>query len=49
MRQVIEQKKVLLVNLPKGLIGAETAQLLGCLVLTAVWQAMAERAALPPE
>lgn len=48
MRQVIEQKKVLLVNLPKGLIGAETSQLLGCLVLTAAWQAMAERAALSP-
>jgi Type IV secretion-system coupling protein DNA-binding domain len=48
MRQIIEQKKVLLVRLPKGLIGAETAQLLGCLVLTAAWQAAAERAALPP-
>jgi hypothetical protein len=48
MRQVIEQKKVLLVNLPKGLIGAETSRLLGCLVLTAAWQAMAERAALSP-
>ncbi|HEX7245077.1 MAG TPA: type IV secretion system DNA-binding domain-containing protein [Solirubrobacterales bacterium] len=48
MRQIIEEKKVLLVNLPKGLIGAETAQLLGCLILTAAWQAMAERAALAP-
>jgi hypothetical protein len=48
MRQIIEQKKVLLVHLPKGLIGSETAQLLGCLVLTAVWQAAAERAALTP-
>lgn len=48
MRQIIEQRKVLLVHLPKGLIGSETAQLLGCLVLTTAWQAMAERAALPP-
>ena len=48
MRQIIDQRKVLLVNLPKGLIGAETAQLLGCLVLTAAWQAATERAALPP-
>jgi hypothetical protein len=47
MRRIIEGRKVLLVNLPKGLIGAETAQLLGCLVLTSVWQAAAERAALP--
>lgn len=48
MRRIIEGKKVLLVNLPKGLIGAETAQLLGSLVLTSLWQAAAERAALPP-
>jgi hypothetical protein len=49
MSEIIEQKKVLLVNVPKGLIGAETAQLLGCLVLTAIWQAATERAALAPE
>ncbi len=49
MREFIEQKKILLVNIPKGLIGAETAQLLGCLVLTAIWQAATERAALAPE
>lgn len=47
MRQVIEQQKVLLVHVPKGLIGSETAQLLGCLVLTSAWQAMTERTALP--
>ena len=33
MRQIIDQRKVLLVYLPKGLIGSETATLLGCLVL----------------
>jgi hypothetical protein len=49
MQEVIEQRKILLVNIPKGLIGAETAQLLGCLVLTAIWQAATERAALAPE
>lgn len=48
MREIIEQRRVLLVNLPKGLIGSETSQLLGCLVLTAAWQAAAERAALLP-
>jgi hypothetical protein len=47
--EIIAQRKILLVNIPKGLIGAETAQLLGCLVLTAMWQAFAQRAALPPE
>ncbi|HET7060269.1 MAG TPA: type IV secretion system DNA-binding domain-containing protein [Candidatus Saccharimonadales bacterium] len=47
VRQIIKQKKVLLVNLPKGLIGAETAQLLGSLVLVSVWQAATQRAGLP--
>jgi hypothetical protein len=48
MRQVIEHNQVLLVHLPKGLLGTETSRLLGCLVLTAAWQAFAERAALEP-
>jgi Type IV secretion-system coupling protein DNA-binding domain len=47
MRELMAEGKVLLVYLPKGLIGAETAQLLGCLVLTSLWQAAAERARLP--
>jgi hypothetical protein len=49
MRQIIEQRKVLLVNLPKGLIGTETATLLGCLVLTSLWQAAAERVGIARE
>lgn len=49
MRQIIEGRKVLLVHLPKGLIGSETAQLLGCLVLTTAWQVLAERTALANE
>jgi hypothetical protein len=47
MRRLLAEKKILLAHLPKGLIGAETAQLLGCLILTAIWQAAAERARLP--
>jgi hypothetical protein len=47
IRQIIEQKKVLLVHLPKGLIGAETAQLLGCLIFTSLWQALTARTAQP--
>ncbi len=47
MQRLMAEGKVLLVYLPKGLIGAETAQLLGCLVLTSLWQAAAERARLP--
>jgi hypothetical protein len=48
MKSILAEGKVLLVHLPKGLIGSETATLLGCLVLTALWQAAAERTALPP-
>ena len=47
MQHLMAEKKILLVYLPKGLIGSETAQLLGCLILTALWQAATERARLP--
>jgi hypothetical protein len=47
MRRIMAEGKVLLVNVPKGLIGSETATLLGCLVLTSLWQAATERARLP--
>jgi hypothetical protein len=47
MRQIMEQRKILLVNLPTGLLGAETVKLLGCLVLVSLWQAATERARLP--
>jgi hypothetical protein len=46
--RLLAEQRILLVYLPKGLIGAETAQLLGCLILTAIWQAAAQRAQLPP-
>jgi hypothetical protein len=44
---LMREAKVLLVYLPKGLLGAETAQLLGCLILTSLWQAATGRARLP--
>jgi hypothetical protein len=47
MRAIMAEQKILLVYLPKGLIGAETATLLGCLILTSLWQAATERAGLP--
>jgi hypothetical protein len=47
MRQIMGGQRILLVNLPKGLIGSETSQLIGCLALTSLWQAATERAALP--
>jgi hypothetical protein len=47
MQRLMAEQKILLVYLPKGLIGSETATLLGCLILTSLWQAATERARLP--
>ncbi|MGA9876795.1 MAG: hypothetical protein WBQ21_13415 [Solirubrobacteraceae bacterium] len=47
MRAIMAERKILLVYLPKGLIGSETATLLGCLILTSLWQVATERAGLP--
>jgi hypothetical protein len=49
VRQVFTQRKILLVNLSKGLLGPETAALLGSLVMTQLWQATLGRSAVPPE
>ena len=47
--RLMAEGKVLLVYLPKGLIGEETAQLLGCLVLGSLWQAATARASVTRE
>lgn len=47
VRQVLREKKVLLVPLQKGRIGPENAQLLGALVVAELWQAIRERAGTP--
>jgi hypothetical protein len=47
MGQIMAEQKILLVNLPKGLLGAETVKLLGSLILVSLWQAATERARLP--
>ncbi|MFN3006658.1 type IV secretory system conjugative DNA transfer family protein [Mycolicibacterium wolinskyi] len=47
VRQVLREKKVLLVPLQKGVLGPENAQLLGALVLAELWQAIRERAGTP--
>jgi hypothetical protein len=49
VRQVFTQRKILLVNLSKGLLGLETAALLGSLVITQLWQATLGRSAIAPE
>jgi hypothetical protein len=49
VRQVFSQRKILLVNLSKGLIGAETAGTLSGLIVAQLWQAALGRAAVSLE
>jgi hypothetical protein len=49
LRRVFTQRKILLVSLSKGLLGPETAGLLGSLVISQLWQAILGRAAIAPE
>lgn len=45
----IQQHRIVLVPLKTGLLGAETAALIGSLVMTTVWQATLTRAGLPKD
>lgn len=47
--QVFTQRKILLVPLPKGSLGAETAGLIGSLLVARLWQAAQGRARIAPE
>jgi hypothetical protein len=47
LRQVLRERKVLLVPLQKGVVGPEVAELLGAVVVAELWQAIRERASLP--
>jgi Type IV secretion-system coupling protein DNA-binding domain len=49
LRRIFTERKILLVNLSKGLLGPETSALLGSLVVALLWQAVLGRSAIPPE
>jgi hypothetical protein len=49
LRRVLTERKILLVDLSKGLLGPETSALLGSLVVSMLWQAILGRAAIAPE
>ncbi len=49
LRRVLTERKILLVNLSRGLLGPETSSLLGSLVVSQLWQAILGRAAIAPE
>jgi hypothetical protein len=46
LRRVFTERKILLVNLSKGLLGPETSSLLGSLVVSQLWQAILGRSAI---
>lgn len=47
VRQVLTERKVLLVPLQTGMLGPDTAELLGALVIGELWLALRERVAVP--
>jgi hypothetical protein len=49
LRQVFTERKILLVPLRKGVLGPESASLLGSLVVAQLWQVTQERAGIPAE
>jgi hypothetical protein len=49
LQQVFSERKILLVNLAKGLLGPEAAALLGSIVVAQLWQVALERSAIPAE
>jgi hypothetical protein len=49
LRRVFTERKILLVDLKRGLLGPETSALLGSLVVSQLWQAVLGRAVIPPE
>jgi hypothetical protein len=47
LRTVFTERKILLVNLAKGTIGAEASRLLGSLVVAGLWNTTLQRTAIP--
>jgi len=45
--KVLSERKILLVSLAKGVLGSETSQLFGSIVVSQIWQAIQTRANLP--
>jgi hypothetical protein len=49
IREIMDEKKILIMNLSKGLIGETNANLLGSMLTTRIYLAAMSRADLPPE
>jgi len=48
VRKMMDEKKILLINLSKGLVGETNADLLGSMLITKIYLAAMSRAELPP-
>lgn len=48
VREMMDQKKILLINLSKGLVGETNADLIGSMLITKIYLAAMSRAELPP-
>jgi hypothetical protein len=49
LKRIFTERKILLVNLAKGLLGPETSALLGAVVVAMLWQTILGRVAVPRE
>lgn len=49
IRQIMDERKILIVNLSRGLIGEDNAALLGALLVTKIQMGAMSRADIPPE
>jgi hypothetical protein len=49
LREVFTERRILLVNLAKGLLGPESSALLGALVVSQLWQVILGRSKIAPE
>ena len=49
MRDVFTKRRILLVSLGKGVIGPQSAQLVGALIVSQLWNATLSRSAIAPE
>jgi hypothetical protein len=49
LRRIFTERKIVLVNLARGLLGPETSALLGSIVVAMLWQAILGRVAVPRE
>lgn len=49
LADLLRQRRIVVVSLNKGIIGAEAARLLGSLIVSGLWPLILARAAVPPE